>query len=89
MLKRRGVSFDVLSRGYGRKTKGVALVHPDGGAAEFGDEPLLIARRLEVSVVIGEDRYAAGRFAEEISARACTCSTMAFSTADWHATSTS
>ena len=65
MLKRRGVSFDVLSRGYGRKTKGVALVHPDGSAAEFGDEPLLIARRLEVSVVIGEDRYAAGRFAEE------------------------
>ncbi len=30
MLKRRGVSFDVLSRGYGRKTKGVALVDPDG-----------------------------------------------------------
>lgn len=65
MLKRRGVSFDVLSRGYGRKTKGVALVDPDGVAADFGDEPLLIARKLEVSVVIGEDRYAAGRFAEE------------------------
>lgn len=65
MLKRRGVSFDVLSRGYGRKTKGVALVDPDGAAIDFGDEPLLIARRLEVSVVIGEDRYAAGRFAEE------------------------
>jgi len=65
MLKRRGVSFDVLSRGYGRKTKGVALVDPDGAAVDFGDEPLLIARRLEVSVVIGEDRYAAGRFAEE------------------------
>lgn len=65
MLKRRNVSFDVLSRGYGRKTKGVALVHPDGSASEFGDEPLLIARRLEVSVVVGEDRYAAGRFAEE------------------------
>lgn len=65
MLKRRGVSFDVLSRGYGRKIKGVAIVHPDGNAREFGDEPLLIARRLEVSVVVGEDRYAAGRFAEE------------------------
>jgi len=65
MLKRRGVSFDVLSRGYGRKTKGVALVDPDGTAAEFGDEPLLITRRLGASVVIGEDRYAAGRFAEE------------------------
>jgi tetraacyldisaccharide 4'-kinase len=65
VLKRRGVSFDVLSRGYGRKTKGVALVDPDGSARDFGDEPLLIARKLEVSVVIGEDRYAAGRFAEE------------------------
>lgn len=65
MLKRRGVSFDVLSRGYGRKTKGVGLVDPDGSAVDFGDEPLLIARKLEVSVVIGEDRYAAGRFAEE------------------------
>ncbi len=65
MLKRRGVSFDVLSRGYGRKTKGLALVDPDGNAADFGDEPLLIARSLGVSVVIGEDRYAAGRFAEE------------------------
>ncbi len=65
MLKRRGVSFDVLSRGYGRKTKGIALVDPDGAAVDFGDEPLLIARKLEVSVVIGEDRYAAGRFAEE------------------------
>ena len=65
LLKRRGVSFDVLSRGYGRKTKGVALVDPDGSARDFGDEPLLIARKLEVSVVIGEDRYAAGRFAEE------------------------
>ena len=32
---------------------------------DFGDEPLLIARKLEVSVVVGEDRYAAGRFAEE------------------------
>jgi tetraacyldisaccharide 4'-kinase len=65
VLKRRGVSFDVLSRGYGRKTKGVALFDPDGSARDFGDEPLMIARKLEVSVVVGEDRYAAGRFAEE------------------------
>ncbi|HEY1732136.1 MAG TPA: tetraacyldisaccharide 4'-kinase [Terriglobales bacterium] len=65
MLRRRGVSFDVLSRGYGRKTRGVALVNPDGASSEFGDEPLLIARKLGASVVIGEDRYAAGRFAEE------------------------
>jgi tetraacyldisaccharide 4'-kinase len=65
LLKSRGVSFDVLSRGYGRKTRGVLLVDPSGLADEFGDEPLLIARRLEIPVILGEDRFQAGRFAEE------------------------
>src|SRR5713226_7714970 len=65
LLKARGVSFDVLSRGYGRKTKGVRVVEPGGSARDFGDEPLLIARLLEVPVIVGEDRYAAGRLAEE------------------------
>lgn len=64
MLNARGVRFDVLSRGYGRKTRGVALVDPVGIAAQFGDEPLLIARRLGVQVLVGEDRFAAGEFAE-------------------------
>jgi tetraacyldisaccharide 4'-kinase len=65
LLKARGVKFDVLSRGYGRKTKGVMQVDPGGSARDFGDEPLLIARRLEVPVVLGEDRYQAGVFAED------------------------
>jgi tetraacyldisaccharide 4'-kinase len=65
LLKARGVKFDVLSRGYGRKTRGVLLVNPGGGAAQFGDEPLLIARKLQVPVVVGEDRFAAGHFSEE------------------------
>jgi tetraacyldisaccharide 4'-kinase len=64
LLKGRGIRFDVLSRGYGRKTRGVLVVDPDGNAADFGDEPLLIARRLGVPVVVGESRYAAGRVAE-------------------------
>jgi tetraacyldisaccharide 4'-kinase len=64
LLKARGIRFDMLSRGYGRKTRGVLLVDPGGRGLEFGDEPLLIARRLQVPVVVGEDRYAAGRFAE-------------------------
>lgn len=64
MLKARGVKFDVLTRGYGRKSKGVLLVDPAGLPQQFGDEPLLIARKLEVPVVVGEDRYAAGRYAE-------------------------
>jgi len=65
ILKSRQMQFDVLSRGYGRKTRGVALVSPAGSAAEFGDEPLLIARKLEIPVVVGEDRFEAGQFAEE------------------------
>lgn len=65
LLQERGLAFDVLSRGYRRKTSGIRLVDPAGTAAEFGDEPLLIARTLQVPVLVGESRYAAGRFAEE------------------------
>jgi tetraacyldisaccharide 4'-kinase len=64
LLKVRGIRFDVLSRGYGRKTRGVLLVDPGGLPRDFGDEPLLIARRLQAPVIVGEDRYEAGRFAE-------------------------
>jgi len=65
LLQARGVKFDILSRGYGRKTKGVMLVDPPGTSQDFGDEPLLMARRLSVPVIVGEDRYAAGLFAEK------------------------
>jgi tetraacyldisaccharide 4'-kinase len=40
-------------------------VEPDGSAADFGDEPMLIARRLGVPVIVGESRYDAGRVAEQ------------------------
>jgi tetraacyldisaccharide 4'-kinase len=65
LLKARGIKLDILSRGYGRETRGVALVDPEGSARDFGDEPVLMARRLGVPVVVGEDRYEAGLFAEE------------------------
>jgi tetraacyldisaccharide 4'-kinase len=42
----------------------VLLVDPAGLPQQFGDEPLLIARKLQVPVIVGEDRYEAGRFAE-------------------------
>ena len=64
MLKTRGIQFDVLSRGYGRKSRGVLLVDPGGLPQHYGDEPLLIARKLQIPVIVGEDRYEAGRFAE-------------------------
>jgi tetraacyldisaccharide 4'-kinase len=63
-LKTRNVPFDILSRGYGRKKRGVARVDPGGSPHDFGDEPLLLARRLSVPVIVGEDRYEAGLFAE-------------------------
>ena len=64
LFKARQIKFDVLSRGYGRNTRGVLLVDPAGLPQQFGDEPLLIARKLQVPVIVGEDRYQAGRFAE-------------------------
>lgn len=65
LLKARGIAFDVLSRGYGRKSKGVRVVDPAGLASDFGDEPLLITRKLQVPVIVGEDRYDAGTAAEK------------------------
>jgi tetraacyldisaccharide 4'-kinase len=65
LLKTRDIPFDILSRGYGRQTRGVLAVDPNGSRDDFGDEPLLIARRLGCPVVVGENRYEAGVFAEQ------------------------
>jgi tetraacyldisaccharide 4'-kinase len=65
LLQECGIALDVLSRGYRRRTRGVALVDPNGSSRDYGDEPLLIARTLGVPVIVGENRYAAGTFAEQ------------------------
>jgi len=55
MLEGRRVA--VLSRGYGRKTKGYLEVDPSGLAETYGDEPLQIARKFpSVRVAVDEDR---------------------------------
>jgi tetraacyldisaccharide 4'-kinase len=59
----------VLSRGYKRTTSGLRIVSRGDGPAgtwqESGDEPFLIARRAPgAAVVVGADRYDAGRLAE-------------------------
>jgi tetraacyldisaccharide 4'-kinase len=64
LLKQRGITFDVLSRGYRRASSEIAVVDPNGSPHEFGDEPLLITRRLGVPVIVGADRFEAGVFAE-------------------------
>lgn len=65
LLKQHGIAFDVLSRGYGRSSTEIAVVDPNGSPEQFGDEPLLIARKLEAPVIVGPDRYQAGLLAEK------------------------
>ena len=64
LVRELGYAPDVLSRGYGRSSKGVLRVDPHGTAAEFGDEPLLLARTLGAPVYVGAERYDAGLRAE-------------------------
>jgi tetraacyldisaccharide 4'-kinase len=63
-LTRRGLRVDILSRGYGRKSRIPARVAPGGTSEEFGDEPLLIARATGLPVFVAPQRYAAGLLAE-------------------------
>jgi tetraacyldisaccharide 4'-kinase len=67
-LREMGARPALISRGYGRRTRGVRIVADgDGvrlGAREGGDEPVLLAERLPgVPVVVGESRYDAGAVA--------------------------
>jgi len=68
LLQRHGWNPGVVARGYGRvpptehDPRGVVRVFPDVATPEhFGDEPVLIARRLHVPVYISPDRAAAGQ----------------------------
>ncbi|WP_109486139.1 tetraacyldisaccharide 4'-kinase [Occallatibacter savannae] len=64
LLTNEGWRVDVLSRGYGRESRGAARVRSDGSADEFGDEPLLIAQKTGVPVWVAAERYEAGQLAE-------------------------
>jgi tetraacyldisaccharide 4'-kinase len=64
-LIQAGFAVDVLSRGFGRQASGPARVLHDGMAADFGDEPLLIAREAGVPVYVAAQRYEAGLLAEQ------------------------
>lgn len=71
LLAERGIQVDVLSRGYRRSTSGVLRVQAYGSPDQFGDEPLLIARKLDCPVIVGEDRFLAGLDAEEQPTMQC------------------
>jgi tetraacyldisaccharide 4'-kinase len=66
LLQERKLAFDILSRGYKRHDNTIRLVDPKGKVALYGDEPLLLAREFEVPVIVGSDRFAAGRHAETL-----------------------
>ncbi|WP_040729205.1 tetraacyldisaccharide 4'-kinase [Thiocapsa marina] len=68
LLRARGRRPAIITRGYGsrRGGRGSAAprrVPPDGEPADFGDEPVLLARRSGCPVVAGPDRVAAGALA--------------------------
>jgi tetraacyldisaccharide 4'-kinase len=74
LLGRRGFEVRILTRGYGRRSRIVQRVDPDwndaGAARQYGDEPLMLARRLAASVPrasvwVGADRHRAGSLAEK------------------------
>ncbi len=57
VLANNGRNVAVLSRGYGRLTKGFRLVSVSSLASEVGDEPLQLKRRLpKVNVAVCENR---------------------------------
>jgi tetraacyldisaccharide 4'-kinase len=60
-LRAAGYRPGVVSRGYGAAQTGVAEVGPDAAPAQFGDEPVLLARLCGCPVFIGADRPAAAR----------------------------
>jgi len=59
LLRRRGWTPGVVSRGYGREGDGLLEVHADTPARTAGDEPLLIRLRSRAPVWVGRDRPAA------------------------------
>jgi tetraacyldisaccharide 4'-kinase len=60
-LQHAGYVPGVVSRGYGRQTDAPLFVSADSRAEEVGDEPLLIARRAQVPVVVGRQRVLAAK----------------------------
>lgn len=60
-LQQRGVKVGIISRGYGRKEKGVHVLNAASTAAQAGDEPLLLFRQTGAPTAVGSRRAEAGR----------------------------
>ncbi len=60
LLRDRGFTPGIVSRGYGRQSDNIVLLSRDTPVSEAGDEPLLLHLRGGVPVAVGADRVAAG-----------------------------
>jgi tetraacyldisaccharide 4'-kinase len=60
-MSEAGLASGVISRGYGRKGRGLRLVSPASDPVAVGDEPLLIAQQAGVPVIVSNDRCEAAR----------------------------
>ncbi len=61
LLRAMGWTPGVISRGHGRRGRGLFEVQRDSDARDCGDEPLLIHLRSSVPLVVGADRVAAAK----------------------------
>ncbi|MFN0183264.1 MAG: tetraacyldisaccharide 4'-kinase [Aquabacterium sp.] len=60
-LRALGWTPGVVSRGHGRARACVVVARDGSSAAELGDEPALLHRRLQVPLAVGADRVAAAQ----------------------------
>jgi len=58
-LRHAGYVPGIVSRGYGVQSEAPRPVHADSAPQEVGDEPVLIARRVQCPVMVGRNRVAA------------------------------
>lgn len=57
LLQGKGLQVGVLSRGYGRRSKGFVLASPESTPQQIGDEPCQFARKFpQAAVAVGEER---------------------------------
>lgn len=61
ILAEAGFRPGVISRGYGRQARGLRLASSSSSPGVVGDEPLMIARRSGVPVIVAADRCEAAR----------------------------
>jgi len=70
LLYQQNISFSILSRGYGRKSKGLhEIINQNDSVSEackYGDEPLMLKQLLpDIPVIVCEDRYTGARYIED------------------------